>query len=72
MTIDEIFKYVQVFRTNEEQEILERINDPLPLSSFNERERRVIENLTFKSLVSKIDRENQTYVVKNVQNKTNR
>jgi hypothetical protein len=66
MKINELIKTFEVFTSNEEQAVLERIERPMPLSSFTEREQFVIKNLTHKSLVVKINNGGFTYVVRNV------
>ena len=65
MKINELIKSFDIFTSNEEQQILERMEKPLPLSSFTEREQFVIKNLTYKSLVTTINNNGFTYVVKN-------
>tara|TARA_B110000503_G_scaffold117004_1_gene176576 strand:+ start:5679 stop:5885 length:207 start_codon:yes stop_codon:yes gene_type:complete len=68
MKIHEVLKQFEIFVTNEEKEILERMDKVLPLAAYNERERFVIENLVRKSMVSKVRQQNNTYmVVKNEQ-----
>lgn len=66
MKINELIKTFEIYTSNEEHEILERIERPMPLSSFTEREQFVIKNLTHKSLVTKINNNGFTYVVRNV------
>lgn len=65
MRIDDVLKQFTIQVSNEENEVLESIDSRTPLSSFNERERVVIENLIRKSLVSKIVIGAQTLVVRN-------
>ena len=65
MKINELITDFEIFTSNEEQEVLERIERPTPLSSFTEREQFVIKNLTYKSLVTKINNNGFTYVVRN-------
>jgi hypothetical protein len=66
MKINELIKTFEVFTSNEEKKILERMHRPMPLSAFDEREQFVIKNLTHKSLVTKINNNGFTYVIKNV------
>lgn len=65
MRIDDILEYFTIQVSNEENDVLESIDSRTPLSSFNEREQFVIENLIRKSLVSKIVIGSQTLVVRN-------
>ena len=65
MKINELIKSFDIFTSNEEEAVLERIDRPVPLSSFTEREQFVIKNLTHKSLVTKINNGGFTYVVRN-------
>lgn len=67
MNIKEMLKGFEVFVTNEEQQVLDRMEHIRPMEAYNERERFVIENLIRKSLVSKVRRENTYMVVKNEQ-----
>ena len=72
MRIDDILKQFTIQVSNEENDVLESINSRTPLSSFNEREQVVIENLVRKSLVSKVVIDSQTLVVRNdIQHSTN-
>jgi hypothetical protein len=65
MKINELITSFEIFTSNEEREILERIDKPMQLASFTEREQFVIKNLTHKSLVTKINNNGFTYVVRN-------
>lgn len=65
MKLNELIKSFDIFTSNEEKELLERMDRPLPLSSFTEHEQFVIKNLTYKSLVTKINNNGFTYVVRN-------
>lgn len=51
--------------SNEEARLYERINKPMFLYEFTERERFVIENLIRKSLLSKVRNNDSVLVVKN-------
>lgn len=63
MKIDDVLKDFQIFTTNEERVVLERMEGVRPMEAYTERERFVIENLIRKSLVSKI-LHNKTYMVR--------
>ena len=40
MKINELIDSFEIYITNEEAELMPRLEDPVPLSTFNERERR--------------------------------
>lgn len=62
MKINELLNDFQVYITNEEKEILERVQGLRPMEAYTERERFVIENLIRKSLISKV-KYNNTFMV---------
>ena len=63
MKIDDVLKNFEIFTTNEEEVVLERMEGVRPMEAYTERERFVIENLIRKSLVSKV-LYNKTYMVR--------
>ena len=63
MKIDDVLKNFEIFTTNEERVVLERMEGIRPMEAYTERERFVIENLVRKSLVSKV-LHNRTYMVR--------
>lgn len=63
MKIDDVLKNFEIFTTNEEKVVLERMEGIRPMEAYTERERFVIENLVRKSLVSKV-LHNKTYMVR--------
>lgn len=65
MKLNELIKDFEVFLTNEEKEVLERMEGMRPMEAYNERERFVIENLIRKSMVSKVKYHNSYMVLKN-------
>lgn len=65
MKIDEVLKNFEIFVSNEEKQILNKLEHLLPIESYNDRERFVIENLIRKSLVSKVKHNNTYMVVRN-------
>lgn len=67
MKINELIEDFTVFTTNEERAILETIDDVVPLTTFNERERFVLANLIRKSLITKIVYNGHIMVKKNEQ-----
>lgn len=65
MKLSEVF---DIYTTNEEQTVLDKMDSVVPIESYTEREQFIIENLIRKSLVTKV-RHNQSYlVVKNEYN----
>lgn len=65
MKLSEVF---DIYTTNEEQTVLDKMDSVVPIESYTEREQFIIENLIRKSLVTKI-KHNQSYlVVKNEYN----
>lgn len=63
MKINELLNGFEIFITNEEREVLDKMEGLKSIDLYDERERFVIENLIRKSLVSKV-RHNTTYLVK--------
>jgi hypothetical protein len=67
MKINELIKEFNIYTTNEEKAILESMDSVMPLTSYTERERFLINNLIRKSLVSKIRYNNTIMVARNDQ-----
>ena len=65
MKINELIGEFTIAMSNEEASVLKKLDNPLPLHSFPEREQFVIEGLIRKALVSKIRNNNMTLVVAN-------
>ena len=65
MKINELISEFTIAMSNEEADVLKKLNNPLPLHSFPEREQFVIEGLIRKALVSKVHNNNMTLVVAN-------
>jgi hypothetical protein len=72
MKIDDLLKNFTIFVTNEEKEILSRMESVRPIAAYTEREQFVIESLIKKSLVSKVKQHNIYMVVKNEQTTSKR
>jgi len=67
MKIKDVIEKFEIFITNEEHELLEKIgNRILPRTTFTERERFILENLVRKSLIQKIQKENDYHYRKNL------
>lgn len=64
MKINQLISDFKIYTTNEEQEVLEKLDRPVRVSTLTERERTIVENMIRKSLVIKIGHENPS-VVKN-------
>jgi hypothetical protein len=54
MKLNELISSFEIFVSNEERSLLENITKPVPLSSFDERDQVIINNLIRKSVISKI------------------
>jgi hypothetical protein len=64
MNINELISGFEIYTTNEEREVLDRLTRPIKLTALNERERVIVENMIRKSLVIKIGHTDPS-VVKN-------
>ena len=64
MNINELISGFEIYTTNEEREVLDRLTRPIKLAALNERERVIVENMIRKSLVIKIGHTDPS-VVKN-------
>ena len=65
MKLNELLQDFVIFQTNEESEVLERLEGIKAIETFSEREKAIIENLIRKSLVSKVQRNGSTLVMVN-------
>jgi len=65
MKINELLGSFEIYSTNEEDQLLAKLDNLTPLHSFPERQRFVIENLIKKSLVSKRMLGKQVMVIRN-------
>jgi len=63
MNINELVK--DIYMTNEEKDLLETIDSPMPLGSFPEREQTIINNLIRKSIISKVQHNGTIMVIRN-------
>jgi len=67
MKIKDVIEQFEIFISNEEHELLEKIgNRIVPRTTFTERERFILENLVRKSLIQKIQKENDYHYRKNL------
>ena len=65
MKLNELIEDFTIYTTNEEKEVLSRIDDMMSLDTFTEREQAIIENLIRKSLVSKVQQRGSILVMAN-------
>jgi hypothetical protein len=65
MKFNELISHFEIQTSNEEAELLDKIEDVMIPEQFTEREQPVIENLIRKSLITKIVENNKVYLVKN-------
>ena len=67
MKLNELISQFEIFMSNEEEQVYNKLDEPTPLYTYTSREQTLIENLTRKSLVSKIRQNDIVLVVKNDQ-----
>lgn len=65
MKINELIYDFEVHTSNEEKEVLKKLDQVRPITSYSERDRFIIEALIRKSLVSKVIRDGTVLVVQN-------
>lgn len=65
MKINELISDFEIYVSNEESALLNRMQHVQPMASFTEREQFIIENMIRKSIVTKIVKNNQILVVSN-------
>jgi len=65
MKLNELIENFTIYTTNEEKQVLSKIDDIVSIDTFTEREQTIIENLIRKSLVSKVQRQGSTLVMAN-------
>ena len=65
MKLNDLISHFEIQTTNEEAELLDKIEDVMIPEQFTEREQTVIENLIRKSLITKIVEDGKVYLVKN-------
>jgi len=65
MKINDLIADFSIYMTNEEKFLYDSLDTPVAISSLNEREQVIINNLIRKSLVSKIRHKNSFVVAKN-------
>tara|TARA_Y100000114_G_C11721614_1_gene308795 strand:+ start:685 stop:897 length:213 start_codon:yes stop_codon:yes gene_type:complete len=65
MKLNELINSFEIQTSNEEKNLLDKMDSVTPLNVYGEREQRIIENLIRKSLVLKTYSEGNIMVVKN-------
>lgn len=65
MKLNELLRDFEIYVTNEEKDVLEKMKGIRPIEAYSDRERFIIENLIRKSLVSKVKYHNSFMVRKN-------
>jgi hypothetical protein len=65
MKLNELVRSIPTWTSNEERELLSKINDLRPLDSFQERDQVIIESLIRKSLLIKVASKDAVYVYPN-------
>ena len=62
MKINELIQEFEIWTTNEEQEILKRLKNPVKLSSLTEHDQFKVQAMIRKSLITKIGHKDPTVV----------
>ena len=70
MRINELIQEFTIQTSNEEKDILGKLKSAINLDTFMERDQEVINQLIRKSLVRKIEQDNNTMVVANAGQET--
>jgi len=65
MKINELISDFEIYVSNEEATLLAKMQTTQPMENFTEREQFIIEGMIRKSIVTKIIKNNQTWVVSN-------
>lgn len=65
MRINDLIQEFRIYMNNEEAELIETIDKPCLLETFNEREQTIIQSLIRKSLVSKVVKDGYAYIIRN-------
>ncbi len=66
MKLNELTRSLNVWTSNEEQEVLKKILGPTVVKSLEEREQTIIEGLIRKNLLIKVQGQHAVYVYPNV------
>lgn len=63
MKINELIKDFEIWTTNEESKLLEKLQKPIKLSSLDEHDQVVVQSMIRKSIIKKIGQQDPTVVV---------
>lgn len=63
MKLNELIQSFEVWTTNEEKELLKKLNKPIKLSKLDEHDQFRVQALIRKSLVTKVGMEDPTVVI---------
>lgn len=70
MKINELISDFQIWTTNEEDKLMEKLKTPVKLSALSEQDQFKVQALIRKSLVTKVGMENPTVVANEKYKKT--
>ena len=65
MKFNELIKGFDIFMTNEEKTLLDKVKNPCYIDAFSEREQTVIESLIRKSILSKVNYKGSVVIIPN-------
>ena len=63
MKINELIKDFEIWTTNEESKLLEKLQKPIKLSSLDEHDQVVVQSMIRKSIIKKIGQQDPTVVI---------
>lgn len=63
MKINELIKDFEIWTTNEESKLLEKLQKPIKLSSLDEHDQFVVQSMIRKSIIKKIGQQDPVVVV---------
>lgn len=63
MKINELIKDFEIWTTNEESKLLEKLQKPIKLSSLDEHDQVVVQSMIRKSIVTKIGQQDPVVVI---------
>lgn len=63
MKLNELITDFEIWTTNEERELLNKLHKPVALSSLSEQEQFRVQSLIRKSLITKVGQENPYVVI---------
>ena len=63
MKLNELITDFEIWTTNEEQELLNKLDKPVPLSSLSEQDQFRVQSLIRKSLITKVGQEHPYVVI---------